>query len=145
RTAGWSASSASATWSRPGWKSSRRSRSSCRPTSPVGEIAVAAAQRRDVLALARVLARAFYRDPVMAWMVPDDATRERALGRMFATMTRHHFLRSGAPEVAGGDRLGAAALWDPPGGWRQTPLQELRMMPGFLRAFGTQVRRGQQV
>lgn len=103
------------------------------------------AQRRDVRQMAAVLARAFERDPVMMWMLPDDGARERALGRMFATMVRHHFLRTGAPEVAGGDRIGAAALWDPPGMWKQSRLQELRMMPGLFRAFGRQVGRGQQV
>lgn len=104
-----------------------------------------AARRRDVRQMGAVLARAFERDPVMMWMVPDDATRERALARMFATMVRHHYLRTGAPEVAGGDHVGAAALWDPPGKWKQSRLQELRMMPGFIRAFGRHVQRGQLV
>ncbi|EKF23121.1 acetyltransferase family protein [Mycolicibacterium hassiacum DSM 44199] len=104
-----------------------------------------AAQRRDLRPMARVLARAFQHDPVMTWMVPDTAARERALPRMFATMIRHHYLRTGAPEVAGGEQPGAAALWDPPGKWQQTRLQELVMMPGFLRALGRNVGRAQQV
>ncbi|SEH73709.1 Acetyltransferase (GNAT) family protein [Mycolicibacterium rutilum] len=111
----------------------------------MADIEVAAAQRGDVRQMAAVLARAFDRDPVMMWMVPDDAGRGRALERMFATMVRHHFLRTGAPEVAGGGRVGAAALWDPPGQWKQSRLQELRMMPGFIRAFGRNVQRGQEV
>lgn len=95
--------------------------------------------------MSRVLARAFYGDPVMKWMLPDDAARERGLGRMFATMIRHHFLRTEGVEVAGDGPIGAAALWDPPGEWRQTGLQELRMMPAFMLALGSNVRRGQQV
>ncbi|AMO62330.1 acetyltransferase [Mycolicibacterium phlei] len=111
----------------------------------MADVAVAAAQRRDLQSMARVLARAFQDDPVMMWVVPEPAARARALPRMFATMIRHHYLRSGAPEVAGGTHLGAAALWDPPGGWRQSRLQELRMMPGFLRALGRHVPRAQQL
>jgi ribosomal protein S18 acetylase RimI-like enzyme len=111
----------------------------------VADVPVAAAQRRDLRSMARVLARAFHDDPVMMWVVPDPAARARALPRMFATMIRHHYLRSGAPEVAGDGRLGAAALWDPPGGWKQSRLQELLMMPGFLRAMGRYVPRGQRL
>ncbi|MGV0848718.1 GNAT family N-acetyltransferase [Mycolicibacterium phlei] len=110
----------------------------------MADVAVAAAQRRDLRSMARVLARAFHDDPVMMWVVPDPAARARALPRMFATMIRHHYLRSGAPEVAGDGRLGAA-LWDPPGGWKQSRLQELLMMPGFLRAMGRYVPRGQRL
>ncbi|WP_082974115.1 GNAT family N-acetyltransferase [Mycobacterium sp. E740] len=94
--------------------------------------------------MSRVLARAFYRDPVMTWMLPDDAARERRLERMFATMIRHHFLRTEGAEIARGTSIGAAALWDPPGRWKHTRLQELRMMPAFIRAFGRNGRRGQQ-
>jgi ribosomal protein S18 acetylase RimI-like enzyme len=95
--------------------------------------------------MSEVLARAFYTDPVMSWMLPDDSARERALGRMFATMIRHHFLGTGGVEAAAGGRIGAAALWSPPGQWKQSRLQEMLMMPGFIRAFGRKVARGQQV
>lgn len=103
------------------------------------------ALKSDIKQLAGVLGRAFYDDPVMVWMLPEDAHRKRALARMFATMTRHHFLAGGGGEVASGTgTIGAAALWDPPGCWRQTPLQELLMMPGFVRAFGRRPTRGRQ-
>jgi ribosomal protein S18 acetylase RimI-like enzyme len=114
----------------------------------VADVDVAPAQRRDVSELASVLARAFYADPVMMWIAPDDSTREKALTTMFATITRRHFLRTEGVEVARGDpagRIGAAALWDPPGKWKQSRLQELLMIPCFVRAFGSVSRRGQQV
>ena len=113
---------------------------------PVSGIDVRGASKPDVNTLARVLGRAFFDDPVMMWMVPDDAKRARALHRVFGAMTRHHFLANDAVEVA--DRagaLGAAALWDPPGRWTQTQAEELRMMPSFLLAMGTQVGRGMQL
>ncbi|MGE2733177.1 GNAT family N-acetyltransferase [Mycolicibacterium vaccae] len=107
-------------------------------------IAVAPARRADVKPLSQVLGRAFFDDPVMMWMLPDDARRARALPRVFAAMTRHHFLAGEAAEIASRDgTLGAAALWDPPGRWKQTPREEMRMMPAMLLAMGRHVRRGQ--
>lgn len=106
-------------------------------------IDVRVAQKPDVGALARVLARAFFDDPVMQWMLPDEARRARALPRVFGAMTRHHFLAGDAVEVASrAGEVGAAALWDPPGRWKQTPREELRMMPNFLLAMGWHFRRG---
>lgn len=94
--------------------------------------------------VAAILGRAFEHDPLMTWMLPDARARARGLPRMFATMTRHHFLGVGASEVAGTDRIGAAALWDPPGRWKSTPWQELLMMPGYLSAFGRRARVARQ-
>jgi GNAT superfamily N-acetyltransferase len=112
----------------------------------VDHIDVAPARRRDVKGLARVLGRAFFDDPVMMWMVPDDARRARALPRIFAAMTRHHFLGGDAVEIATrGGGAGAAALWDPPGRWKQTPREEFAMMPSFLLALGRESKRGMAV
>jgi GNAT superfamily N-acetyltransferase len=113
---------------------------------PVSGIDVRLAKKPDVKALARVLGRAFFDDPVMMWMVPDDARRAKALPRVFGAMTRHHFLAGDAVEVSSrAGAVGAAALWDPPGRWKQTQGEEVRMMPSFLLAMGTQVGRGLQV
>ena len=107
---------------------------------------VCVAQKADVRSLALVLGRAFFDDPVMRWMLPDDVRRASALPRVFGAMTRHHFLAGGSVEIAsGGGALGAAALWDPPGRWKQTAREELRMMPSFLLAIGRYVRRGQSI
>ncbi|MEV3904987.1 GNAT family N-acetyltransferase [Mycobacterium sp. NPDC050551] len=102
--------------------------------------------RADIRALARTLGRAFFDDPVMAWMVPDPARRAKGLPTMFAAMTRHHFMAGGGVEVArrGGD-IGAAALWDPPGRWQHSRSEEFRMMPRFLWAARGRVARGQQL
>lgn len=109
-------------------------------------IDVRRAHKADVRDLARVLGRAFFDDPVMMWMLPDDARRARALPRVFGAMTRHHFLSGQAVEVAGtAGEVGAAALWDPPGRWKQTPREEWRMMPSFLLAMGRHTGRGRGV
>ncbi|MGQ9407837.1 GNAT family N-acetyltransferase [Mycolicibacterium gilvum] len=112
----------------------------------MNEVDVRFAQKRDVKQLSHTLGRAFFDDPVMMWMVPDDAKRARALPRIFGAMARHHFMGNDAVEVAGrAGTVGAAALWDPPGRWKQTPREELRMMPAFLLAMGLKVGRGMGV
>jgi ribosomal protein S18 acetylase RimI-like enzyme len=99
------------------------------------------ADRTDVPPLSRMLGRAFYHDPLMKWMVPDDHVRERALAGMFTTMTRHHFLAGGGVEVAMADgAVVAATLWDPLGRWKPTRQEELRMTPGLLWALRTRAR-----
>ena len=47
--------------------------------------------------------------------------------------------------TAGSPDICAAALWDPPGQWRHTTVEELRAAPSMLLAFGTALRRGMQV
>jgi GNAT superfamily N-acetyltransferase len=112
----------------------------------VTPIDVAPGRRADVRGLARTLGRAFHDDPVMTWLLPDAAARARGLPRMFATMTRHHFLGGGGAEVARrGDAIGAAALWDPPGRWKQSRFEELIMTPGYIWAFGQRAPVGQGV
>ena len=99
-------------------------------------VEVRPARKSDVSALALVLARAFHDDPVMRWMQPDALRRSVALPGFFAAMTRHHFLGGGGTEIATSDSgVGAAALWDPPGRWQQTPGEQLPMLPALLRAF----------
>lgn len=103
------------------------------------------ATRADIAELSKVLGRAFYDDPVMMWMLPDPAARRRKLHRVFAALTRHHHLSRGGVEVAAvGPAVGAAALWDPPGEWRHTTVEQVRAAPGLLLAFGRALRRGQQ-
>jgi GNAT superfamily N-acetyltransferase len=106
----------------------------------VTRIDVRAARRDDVHELSATLGRAFFDDPVMAWMLPNAGPRARKLPRIFATMTRHHHLAGGGVEVALGDAgIGAAALWDPPGRATASRLEEMLMIPGFIRAFGSRV------
>ncbi len=110
------------------------------------DIGVRLAQRGDVRDIARVLARAFYDDPVMSWMLPDDRTRLKALTRTFAALTRHHFLSRAGSEVGMRDgALGAATLWDPPGQRKASRLEELITMPTMLWAFRSRVPASRQV
>ncbi|WP_233213529.1 GNAT family N-acetyltransferase [Mycobacterium hubeiense] len=110
------------------------------------DIGVRRPDKADVRAVAATLGRAFYDDPVMTWMLPNAARRAKGLPRMFAAMTRHHFLAGGGAEVAHrSEQIGAAALWDPPGAWKHSRREELRMLPGIMLAMGGRARRSMQV
>ncbi|WP_163696191.1 GNAT family N-acetyltransferase [Mycolicibacterium sarraceniae] len=94
------------------------------------------ARKSDIPALARILGRAFQDDPVMAWVQPDAERRKAALPGLFGALTRHHFLAGRGSEVSlSDDGVAAVALWDPPGGWLQSPREQLAMLPGVVRAF----------
>jgi ribosomal protein S18 acetylase RimI-like enzyme len=104
------------------------------------------ARKEDVRELSLTLARAFYDDPVMIWLLPDEKRRTGQLDRLFATMTRHHHLARGGVEVASdGPGVGAAALWDPPNQWQETRGGQLAMTPTFVRVFGLRSMRGRAV
>jgi ribosomal protein S18 acetylase RimI-like enzyme len=102
--------------------------------------------KADIRELSHTLARAFFDDPVMIWLLPDPAKRVAQLSRLFATMTRHHHLSRGGVEVArAGGGIEAAALWDPPYQWRETSAAQLAMTPAFIRVFGLRSMRGRAV
>ncbi|MCT7660399.1 GNAT family N-acetyltransferase [Mycobacterium deserti] len=112
----------------------------------MAEIDVRPAQRGDVRDISRVLAKAFYDDPVMSWMLPDDGSRLKSLTRAFAGLTRHHFLSRGGSEVGlSGGTLGATTLWDPPGQRKASRREELTMLPLMLWAFRSRVPASVQV
>jgi len=93
-------------------------------TPPAGDVRPAA--RADHPALATMLARAFYDDPVTAWFYPDAARRLRHGERFFAIRLRQ--LEGHALTFTNDARTGAA-LWAPPGHWREDFRQSLRMLP----------------
>ena len=86
------------------------------------------ATRADVPALARMLARSFFDDPVAAWAWRPDRLREKAFER-FQLVRLQQLLDD--DEVWTTDDLTAAALWAPPRRWRITALQTAQ----FTRAF----------
>ena len=125
----------------------RKSRHSLAPAS-VRRVApqTRPAGKDDLRDLSHVLARAFYDDPVMMWLLPKQRARTAQLRRLFAAMTRHHHLALGGVEVAcDGPSIGAAALWDPPNHWQETRRAMLLMSPTFIRVFGLRSAQGQAV
>lgn len=70
----------------------------------------------DVSHLKRVYTEAFYDDPIIEWMIPDERSRRRRLRRFFAIELRHVALSRGA--VWTSNDLGGGAMSTAPGAWR---------------------------
>jgi ribosomal protein S18 acetylase RimI-like enzyme len=92
-------------------------------------------QTAEISEVARTLARAFYADLVWKWFIPDDERRAAGLERVFATFTRHIYLRHGRDCYAS-DGYDGAALWAPPGNEHMSAGDTLRIVPGWTRAIG---------
>src|SRR4051812_22820569 len=97
---------------------------SVRPASPA-----------DIASVSRTLASAFSDDAVWTWFIPDDATRERRLERMFSTFASRVYLRQGN-DCYTTDAYEGAALWAPPGHGHMSTGDVLRILPGWTRAIG---------
>lgn len=91
----------------------------------------------DVPVASRVLARAFHRDPLISWILPDDARRERSMPHGFETMIKGVYLPKDQIYVTAD--LSSAALWAPPGKWRVPASVQMRLLPGLARTFGTRL------
>ncbi|MRH90539.1 GNAT family N-acetyltransferase [Nocardia sp. SYP-A9097] len=103
------------------------------------DITVRQAQRSDIPELGRVLGLAFADDPIISWLLPDDASRIRRAATMFATLARHDRIDHGGIDVAIDDSgaMVGAAIWVPPG--YSGDRSNLRALPGLIRAFGTRL------
>jgi ribosomal protein S18 acetylase RimI-like enzyme len=88
----------------------------------------------DVPRLAGSLARAFRDDPVFRWLFPVGHSREERSAAFFTMALRDLHLRH--DEVWTAQDGAAAALWDPPGGWRVPPSMVVRQVPTLLRLLG---------
>lgn len=83
-----------------------------------------------VNAASEVLARAFYDDPVIVWMLPDETRRARAFPWAMRLLTRYAF-RYGTVDITSGSIQGAS-LWLPPESPMFGTLRMIRM--GILLA-----------
>ena len=80
------------------------------------------------------LQQAFYDDPVMAFLLPQEASRRWRMAKMFETEIRAQYL----PLASGwmtADHAGVA-LWAPPGRWQLPPAKLARHGLPLFRAFG---------
>jgi GNAT superfamily N-acetyltransferase len=89
------------------------------------------ATAEDVPQLKIVLAEAFFDDPVLGWLIPDDSTRRARLRRFFAIELRHVALAHG--RVWATHDLTGAALSLPPHAWR-APLHATLLEGSAFRA-----------
>ena len=99
-------------------------------------VVVRSAARADVKPLAAVLARAFYDDPPLIWLLPDQATRLSRVTRIFAAIIGIESLPHGGVDLAcdGGEILGGA-IWLPPGRWRPGLREQIRALPRHAQAL----------
>ncbi|OEJ30451.1 GNAT family N-acetyltransferase [Streptomyces subrutilus] len=111
---------------------------STHPALPSAGYGIRFARPHEAGSVAALLARAFADDPVMAWMIPGAADRERRIARYFRLAQRQQRPRAGGVRVAatGEGRLLAAALWSGPGRWEPSGVRELAALPHYARIFG---------
>jgi GNAT superfamily N-acetyltransferase len=107
-------------------------------TEPV-EVSVRRAASIDVGGVVNALQQAFYDDPVMGYLFPDDRSRRWRMAKMFATELRAQYLPLGATWTTA-DHAGAA-LWAPPGHWSLPPARLARHALPLFRAFGRRLPR----
>ncbi|MHB8681843.1 MAG: GNAT family N-acetyltransferase [Acidimicrobiales bacterium] len=85
-------------------------------------------------AIADALSDAFFDDPVMSWILADDASRKRRLAQMFGVLLKGHYLPLGTVWTT--DDVAGAALWAPPGRAVVPTPTVLRYGPWLIRALG---------
>jgi ribosomal protein S18 acetylase RimI-like enzyme len=105
------------------------------PSHPSVETGLRHATADDTSRLKTVLAEAFFDDPILGWLMPEDGKRLERLRRYFGIELRHLALARG--RVWTTSDLAGAALSLPPGRWR-SPLR-VTLLEGS--AFGLHVAR----
>jgi GNAT superfamily N-acetyltransferase len=99
-------------------------------------VAVRSATRADVKPLAAALARAFYEDPPLVWMMPNPDTRLPRITSVFTTVVGIQALRHGGVDVACvGGEIVAGAIWLPPGHWQPGLREQIRAVPAHAWAL----------
>ena len=96
--------------------------------------AVQQADGADRAPVSAALADAFFDDPVMSWILQDDASRIRRLQGLFGTLLRGHYLPLGTVWTTA--EKSGAALWAPPGRAVVPAPAILRHSPRLVRALG---------
>lgn len=88
----------------------------------------------DASAMAGVLARAFFDDPVFTWVLRGDLRRMKVLRRGFDLFLRRVWLAEQETFTTAGTV--AVAVWEPPEQWRHGLGEQLRLLPAMLGVFG---------
>jgi GNAT superfamily N-acetyltransferase len=99
---------------------------------PTAQPEARAANRHEHKVLADVLARAFYDDPVMQWLIRDSRQRYARLKRFFRAELDVYDRKN---RVLTTTDLSAVSMWSSPGNWQVAPLDVLRGSPRLLGAF----------
>jgi GNAT superfamily N-acetyltransferase len=87
----------------------------------------------EVGELAAVLARAFYDDPQMKWVLSDDSRRRELLEPGFALYLRKLWLEQ--DECYTTENVAGVCVWEKPGQWKVGILDQLRLLPSMARIY----------
>jgi GNAT superfamily N-acetyltransferase len=88
----------------------------------------------DVPRVAAALAHAFETDPAFGWVLHDAPGRREALARGFKVLLERLWLDQ--DECYTTACFVGAAVWERPGEWKVSPLEQLRLAPAIIRAYG---------
>ena len=89
----------------------------------------------DVAGLAAIFARAFFDDPLMTWVLPDEASRQNRL-RRFWHYGLARIVSQGLRDVYCTTDLAGGAMWAPPRSWKLPVHKMLPGVPRMLHAIG---------
>jgi GNAT superfamily N-acetyltransferase len=84
--------------------------------------------------IAATYASAFEDDPTFSWFFPKASTRRRRLQGFFGFVGPHMALPHDETWMT--DDALAVATWIPPDKWKMPMMQQLRLLPGFVRWSG---------
>lgn len=84
--------------------------------------------------LASVLARSFYDDPAMAWVIPSDSRRIDITEPGFELYLRKLWLPQDESYTT--DSIVGAAVWELPGKWKVGVVQQLGLLPSMIAIYG---------
>ena len=104
----------------------------------VGEAeSVRVATREEIPQVADALARGFGDDPIVSWLLPDEATRVPTLVRGFSLFLRREYMKFGLTYTTA-NHVGAS-VWAPPGGWKTSIFHQLMLMPAMIAIYKRRV------
>ncbi len=104
--------------------------------APVTDALIRRTEMRDLEQVSATLARAFFDDPVMMFMIPDEKARIAKLPRIFKVLLKLA-LPHGLCHVTPGYE--SATIWKPPGKWHLSLWDYAVNGPELLGIFGTNV------
>lgn len=94
---------------------------------------VGKARDAQTVAMAGVLARAFFDDPVFTWVLRGDTRRMKVLRRGFELFLRRVWMAEEQTFTTAG--VAGVAVWEPPGRWKHGLGEQLRLLPAMLAVF----------
>jgi GNAT superfamily N-acetyltransferase len=97
----------------------------------------------DIVGVIDTLQQAFFDDPVISYLFPDEHSRRWRSAKMFETLLRGHHMPLNSVWTTAEHE--GAALWAPPGHWILPPRELVRNAVPMTRSFGLHLPRALRV